>query len=111
MGGFAVGDVTASSVRQSLKSVMDPHMDVSLVDMGMIRGIDVGDGGDVTVSMVFPCIGCPAWNMIQEDIRETVGALDGVRSVRVRVDWSEKWTKDDLSVSARERAQTFGYVI
>ncbi|MBX3596686.1 MAG: metal-sulfur cluster assembly factor [Rhizobiaceae bacterium] len=106
-----MGNVTAAAVRNSLKSVMDPHMSVSLVDMGMIRNIDVSDTGEVTVSMVFPCIGCPAWSMIQEEMRETISALEGVRSVRVRVDWTEKWTKDDLSESARDRAHSFGYVI
>jgi len=111
MGGEALADVTPDLVRASLDRVMDPHMNVSLNDMGMIRDIDVSQTGDVTVSMVFPCIGCPAWNMIQEEIRETAGGLDGVRSVRVRVDWKQKWTKDDLTEDAKDRAHSFGYVI
>jgi len=86
-------------------------MNVSLNDMGMLRNIDVSQAGDVTVSMVFPCIGCPAWNMIQEEIRETAAGLDGVRSVQVRVDWTQKWTKDDLAESAKDRARSYGYVI
>ena len=111
MGGAALADVTPSKVRASLDNVMDPHMNVSLNDMGMIRDIEVTQEGDVTVSMVFPCIGCPAWNMIQEEIHETAVKLDGVQSVKVRVDWNQKWNKDDLADTAKERAHSFGYVI
>lgn len=95
----------------ALQGVIDPHMNISIVEMKMVRGVDVSDGGEVVVGLAFPCIGCPAWTMMQNDIKEAVGELEGTRSVRVDVRWDEPWRKDDLSSSARERIRSFGYQI
>ena len=52
--------VTEAAVAEVLNGVMDPHMNVSLPDMGMVRRITVSTEGDVDVGLVFPCVGCPA---------------------------------------------------
>lgn len=90
---------------------MDPHMGVNLADMGMLRRIDVSDEGDVEIGLIFPCIGCPAYELIKADIRKTAATVDGVRSVKVKIDWDENWDKSDMAESARERARVHGYVI
>jgi len=74
--------VTEGAVAEVLNGVMDPHMNVSLPDMGMVRRITVSEDGDVDVGLVFPCVGCPAWDLIQNDIKRSVGALAGVRSTK-----------------------------
>ena len=53
--------LTEAAIAEVLQGVMDPHMNVSLPDMGMVRRISVSDMGDVDVGLVFPCVGCPAW--------------------------------------------------
>jgi metal-sulfur cluster biosynthetic enzyme len=98
-------------VRLALSEVMDPHMNVSLFDMGMVRRLDLSETGDLEVGLIFPCIGCPAWDMIEHDIKQKASSIDGVRSVKVRIDWDKVWTKADLSDKAKERARTYGYVI
>lgn len=103
--------VTPERVRASLAEVLDPHMKISVIDMGMVRSIDVADDGKVSVGVSFPCIGCPAWTMIQEDMREAIAAVDGVTDVSVKVKWDTLWCKDDLAPEARSRIRTFGYQI
>jgi metal-sulfur cluster biosynthetic enzyme len=97
-------------VRLALGEVMDPHMNVSLFDMGMIRRLDLSEDGSLVVGMVFPCIGCPAWDMIHHDIQEKASSVAGVRSVKVRIEWDELWNRSDMSDAAKERAATYGYV-
>ena len=98
-------------VSDSLASVLDPHMGVNLADMGMLRRIDVAENGDVEVGLVFPCIGCPAFDLIKADVRKSAASVEGVNSVRVKIDWDEDWKKSDMASSARERAHEHGYVI
>ena len=100
-----------TAVETSLKTVMDPHMGVNLADMGMLRRIDVNEEGDVEVGLIFPCIGCPAYELIKADVRKSASGIEGVRSVKVKIDWDENWDKSDMAVSARERARVHGYVI
>lgn len=100
-----------SKVDSALHAVMDPHMGVNLHDMGMVRGIDVDDAGQAEITIVFPCVGCPAYELIRQDIRKAASAIEGVNDVRVRVDWAQNWDKSDMAHSAVERARTHGYVI
>ncbi len=103
--------VVKSAVLSALDRVMDPHMNVSLNEMGMVRSTEISPEGDVTVGIVFPCIGCPAWTMIQSDIKEIVATVPGVRSVKVQVLWDKPWSKSDLSQATREHIRSFGYQI
>lgn len=103
--------VTTSDVLSALETVDDPHMNISVVEMKMIRGVEISPEGDVTIGMVFPCIGCPAWTMIQTDIKEAVGTIVGVRSVALSIEWNQPWQKSDLSLIAREKIRSFGYQI
>ena len=67
-------------IERALIDVMDPHMGVNLHEMGMVRDIRIDADGDVEVSIVFPCVGCPAYELIRQDIRsmdDLVGATPG----------------------------------
>ena len=103
--------VTEAAVRDALKSVTDPHMKVSLPDMGMIKEVHISDAGAVKVDLTMPCVGCPAWEMMQIDIKKAVGALPGVSSVKAKVVWDKVWDRDDMSDSGRILAKEHGYVI
>jgi len=89
---------------------MDPHFNVTLGEMGMLRSVEANAEGHVEVGIVFPCIGCPAWEMIQSDIRAHVERVEGVSRVKVRVLW-EDWDRSDMSPKAREHAHAHGYVV
>ena len=111
MGRTALGGLTRQRVFDALEAVLDPHMKVSLREMGMLHRVEVGEDGCVEVGITFPCIGCPAFDLIQADIKRAVSALEGSRTVRVKVDWDAKWRREDMADSARERARTHGYSI
>lgn len=98
-------------MREALDRVMDPHMNVSLPAMGMVRRVEVRDDGLVEVGLVFPCVGCPAWDLIQAELKETVGAVDGVSRVKVKVEWDHDWSRDDIAPEARIIAREHGYCI
>ena len=87
--------------------IPDPHIPVSLVEMAMIYDITEEDG-HVTVELTFPCMGCPAYDMIQNDIRSCLTVLDGVESVDIDIVWDPVWSKDMLTDDVREEMQAAG---
>lgn len=103
--------MTEAQIRGALEDVIDPHFNVSLTAMGMVRRVETHDDGRVEVGIVYPCIGCPAWDLIQHDIRSRVSALPGVSRVRVKVDWEASWDRSDMSTEARAFAREHGYAI
>jgi len=73
-------------IRTALEAVIDPELHRSIVELDMVRSIDVGDNGviDVTVSLTTP--GCPIKGHFQTGVAEAVSALEGVTHVNVYFD-------------------------
>ena len=86
-------------------------MKASITEIGMVKRISVSDDNDVDVALSFPCIGCPARELIQSDILDRVGKVDGVRNVKVSDEWVNKWNPDDISERARDNARDAGYLL
>ena len=88
--------VTKEQVYAALKEVNDPELPISLVDLGLIYGVEV-DNGNVDITMTLTASGCPAIDMIKEDILEKLAGTKGVDSVNIEVVWSPAWTKEMLT--------------
>lgn len=91
----------------TLDTVPDPHIPVSLVEMAMIYDVEADDG-DVTVTMTFPCMGCPAYDMIKDDVRAALRTVRGVTGVDIEITWDPVWSKDMLTDNAREELRDAG---
>lgn len=90
-----------------LDEIPDPHIPVSLVEMAMIYDVREEDG-HVTVELSFPCMGCPAYDMIHNDIRSCLAVVDGVDEVEIDVVWDPVWSKDMLTDAVREKMREAG---
>jgi len=81
----SMSSTTKDQVTEALRAVIDPELRKSIVDLGMVRAIQIdGDAVDVTVSLTTP--GCPIRSHFQQAVVERVGALDGVARVQVDFD-------------------------
>ncbi|MEK6326648.1 MAG: Mrp/NBP35 family ATP-binding protein [Actinomycetota bacterium] len=77
---------TKEQITQALTAVIDPELRRSIVELGMVRSIAIGDQGqvDVVVSLTTP--GCPIRSHFQQAVAEQVGRLQGVSGVSVDFD-------------------------
>ncbi len=100
-----------AAVEKAVGRVLDPHINVPLTEMGMLSGVDMDEHGNVDVSLVFPCLGCPAFTMLKENVRRQVQCVEGVGDVRVRVDWEARWDRSSMTARARRHAAKSGYRI
>jgi ATP-binding protein involved in chromosome partitioning len=73
-------------IMEALKVVIDPELHRSIVELDMVRSIDLSANGvvDVTVSLTTP--GCPIKGHFQTAVAQAVSALDGVSHVNVFFD-------------------------
>lgn len=90
-----------------LDEIPDPHLPISLVEMGMIYDVSLDDGAAV-VEMTFPCLGCPAYDMIQNDIRSALVVHEDVDEVAIDIVWEPTWTKEMLAPEVRESLRESG---
>jgi len=98
---------TPEGILAALSEVVDPEWPVSIVDLGLVYGIAV-DQGAVTLTLTFTATACPCMEMIQEDIRERLLRIPGIRDVRIVVTWDPPWSKDRLTETGRERLRRLG---
>jgi len=94
----------------AIDEIEDPHMPVSLVELGMIYDVAV-EGGEATVDLTFPCMGCPAYDMVLEDLETSLLAFDGVDEVTIDIVWDPVWSKDMLTPEVRAKLNDWGLAL
>ncbi len=99
---------TNEEVRDALREVLDPEYPVSLVDLGLIRGIEV-DGSTARIKLTYTCMGCPATDMIQDDIRDRLLQMDGIEEVEIEEVW-DSWSRKNISKKGLIQLQKVGVV-
>jgi ATP-binding protein involved in chromosome partitioning len=77
---------TPEQVTEALRAVIDPELRRSIVDLGMVRSIDIQESGKVEVVVSLTTPGCPIRNHFQQAVAANVAALDGVTEVGVGFD-------------------------
>ncbi|SEP30070.1 phenylacetate-CoA oxygenase, PaaJ subunit [Halogranum amylolyticum] len=103
-------DGVEASIWDVLYDIEDPEMPISIVDLGLIYGVDVTDG-TATVDMTLTYTGCPARDMLTEQIKRAVADVDGVESVDLRMVWSPGWSIEMVTEQGKEDLRDFGLSI
>jgi ATP-binding protein involved in chromosome partitioning len=77
---------TSEQVTEALRSVIDPELRRDIVELEMVRSIDVHANGvvDVMVSLTTP--GCPIRSHFETGVATAIRGLDGVTGVNVSFD-------------------------
>jgi metal-sulfur cluster biosynthetic enzyme len=89
------------TVRKAIRAVKDPELNLNILDLGLVYGVDVTDEGDVQVRMTLTSPGCPSGAEIIQGVRDVVGDLEGVKSVDVELVWEPYWTPDRMDPRVR----------
>ncbi len=100
--------VNVDQVRDSLKKCMDPEVPLSIVDMGLIYGINVTENNDVNIKMTMTTKGCPLHETMVDDVKRYTKKVSGVNNVDVEIVWDPPWTMDKMSDTAKAMMKTMG---
>jgi ATP-binding protein involved in chromosome partitioning len=82
----AVSPPSAGQVTAALARVHDPEIRRPITELGMVKSVDVGADGKVTVEVYLTVSGCPLRDTITRDVTAAVSAVPGVSSVAVHLD-------------------------
>ncbi|HVA74165.1 MAG TPA: Mrp/NBP35 family ATP-binding protein [Acidimicrobiales bacterium] len=81
---MALTGVNEKRVLEALRPVTDPELNVSIVDLDMVRGVDIRRG-QVTVTIALTVPGCPMKDEVTRRVRSAVEGVKGVREVAVEL--------------------------
>jgi metal-sulfur cluster biosynthetic enzyme len=93
-------ELTQEAVRQALRQVKDPELDMNIIDLGLVYDVEVA-GGDVRVNMTLTSPGCPAGPMITNDAYRVLRGLEGVTDVDIEIVWEPYWTPERMDPKVR----------
>jgi ATP-binding protein involved in chromosome partitioning len=87
---------TEEQITEKLTAVIDPELRRNIVELGMVRSIEINPDGqiDVTVSLTTP--GCPIRSHFQDAVVSQVSSLEGVTGVGVGFDVLSDEEKGEL---------------
>ena len=77
---------TEEQVREKLTAVIDPELRRNIVELGMVRSIEIKDDGQINVTVSLTTPGCPIRSHFQDAVVKQVSQLDGVSGVGVGFD-------------------------
>jgi ATP-binding protein involved in chromosome partitioning len=98
--------VTSEQIRTALADVDDPEIHRPITELGMVKSIEIGTDGAVTVGVYLTVAGCPLRDKITTDVTAAVGRLPGVASVRVEMDVMSEEQRRELQSTLRGGAPT-----
>jgi ring-1,2-phenylacetyl-CoA epoxidase subunit PaaD len=110
----AAADPREAVVWAALDEIADPEIPaISVVELGVIGGFAFEsrlDGCErLTVELLPTFVGCPAIEIMREQIGERLRSLDITDDVEVRLSFAVPWTSDRISPEGREKLRASGF--
>lgn len=88
-------------IRDTLEKVMDPEMNISIVDLGLIYAIEVKDKR-VNITMTLTSLGCPLFGVIESDMKNNLYELGYKEDdIFIELVFDPPWNMDKMSERAK----------
>jgi FeS assembly SUF system protein len=84
-----------------LETIYDPEIPVNIYELGLIYEINVSNELNIEIIMSLTSPFCPAAQSMPAEIKEKLGAMEGVKEVEVKVVFEPPWSQDLMSESAK----------
>lgn len=94
-------DALGEKIIEALRTIYDPEIPVNIFELGLIYKIDVEDDNRVKVDMTLTSPHCPVAEILPEEVRQKVYAVDGVTDAEVGVVWDPPWNPSMMSEEAQ----------
>jgi metal-sulfur cluster biosynthetic enzyme len=86
-----VARITEQHVWDALATVMDPEIPFSVVDLGLVYGVEIIGEDQVRVKMTLTTKGCPLVRRITTDAEAAIKGQTGAGDVQVEIVWDPVW--------------------
>ena len=88
---------TPDELYDALNAVIDPELNINIVDLGLIYDIKVADNAEAHVIMTLTSMGCPVGQSLAKEVEQTVLAVEGIKDVLVEVTFEPPWNMNMMS--------------
>ena len=93
--------LTRVAIIEALRGVFDPEIPVNVYDLGLIYDLNLDADDKVHIRMTLTAPACPVAEIMPNQVRAAVAAVQGVNDVQVDLVWDPPWTQQRMSEEAR----------
>ncbi len=88
---------TGEQILEALKSVVDPEIALSIVDLGLVYDVDVQPSGKVGIRMTLTTPACPYGEILLTNAQKAAEKIEGVTEVQMILVWDPPWDPDTMA--------------
>lgn len=97
-----VADITPQMVKKQLENVLDPELNISVVDLGLVYDVTVAENGRVKIIMTLTTIGCPLFSQIEQEVRNSLTEIGVAEDlVELELVFDPPWSMEMMSERAK----------
>jgi FeS assembly SUF system protein len=94
-------DALGEKVIDAIRTIYDPEIPVNIFELGLIYKVDIEDDNKVRIDMTLTSPHCPVAEILPDEVRQKVYAVDGVTDAEVDVVWEPPWSPSMMSEEAQ----------
>ena len=93
---------TKEEIHKALQEVLDPELNISIVDLGLIYEINIQKDDKVNLLMTLTTIGCPLFATIEDEVKNKLKEI-GIppENVVLELTFEPPWSIEMMSESAK----------
>lgn len=95
--------ISEQQVWDVLKDVFDPELNFNIIDLGLVYGVEVKGGKDISIKMTMTTPFCPYGPALLDDAKGQLGKMEGVGSINIEVVWEPAWGVEKIKTEVREQ--------
>lgn len=90
--------LTQKQIRDKLSEVLDPEINISIVDLGLIYDIKISKSYAVTIVMTLTTVACPLSDMIKFEIINKIKELGlKEKNIKIMLTFDPPWSMDMMT--------------
>ena len=89
-----------AKITERLKKVLDPELNISIIDLGLVYDINIKKNKDVKILMTLTTIGCPLFPIIENNIKSSLKDLK-LKDIEIVLTFDPPWTMDKMSQESK----------
>lgn len=98
-------DPTPEGILKILSTIKDPEIAITIVDLGLVRNIEVKPDNKAIITIIFTTPFCPFNRYIHAQIKEKIKAIKGIDLVEVNIDKTVMWSPDMMSAEGKKELE------
>lgn len=94
--------VTEKAIKAKLSEVLDPELNISIVDLGLVYKVEFLKNGKTKIVMTLTTIGCPLFSLIEQEAKSKLKELGlSDESIEFELVFDPPWSMEKMSERAK----------